>query len=406
MRSYKAVVIDGRKIIRHMSGMAVAAVVLALAFTNIRIAGKKTDLGSEKIAESIISDSVPQLAAANGENALNGSRIAVAFRKLGAFFLTFDTNEMKTVFFSEIPLIKVTGNGCLAMQVNGNAAAVYNPRNADIGEGEPEQLPPGEGQYPIKEVDSSQAKALGGSRAKLFIRNDTDYSIDIESMLASSLSFDMKGSGPKVLILHTHATESYTPEGATGYFADKSDRSMELSENVVRVGEEIKKIFDDKGIETIHDTTLHDHPNFNGSYGNSLKTVEMYKAKYPSIRVVLDIHRDSFVYDDGSKAKFVSNINGKKAAQLMLVVGTDAGGLEHPNWRENMKLALKLQKKITDKYPTLMRGVNLRKERFNGHMTNGSLIIEVGSSGNTMNEALRGASFAAAEIADFLNTLK
>ena len=90
----------------------------------------------------------------------------------------------------------------------------------------------------------------------------------------------------------------------------------------------------------------------------------------------------------------------------MLVVGTDAGGLEHPNWRENMKLALKLQKKITDKYPTLMRGVNLRKERFNGHMTNGSLIIEVGSSGNTMNEALRGASFAAAEIADFLNTLK
>ena len=90
----------------------------------------------------------------------------------------------------------------------------------------------------------------------------------------------------------------------------------------------------------------------------------------------------------------------------MLVVGTNAGGLDHPDWRENMKLALKLQKSISDKYPYLMRGVNLRKERFNGHTTHGSLIIEVGASGNTQNEAVCGAQKGAEAIAGFLNTLK
>ena len=126
---------------------------------------------------------------------------------------------------------------------------------------------------------------------------------------------------------------------------------------------------------------------------------------YPELSVVLDLHRDAFIYDDGSKAKFVTEIDGEKTAQLMLVVGTNGGGLDHPNWRENMKLALKLQNRICEKYPTLMRGVNLRKERFNGHTTPGSMIIEVGSSGNTLSEAIRGAELAAAEIADFLNGL-
>ena len=164
----------------------------------------------------------------------------------------------------------------------------------------------------------------------------------------------------------------------------------------------MKEIFEKNDIKTIHDTTLHDHPNFNGSYANSLRTAEGYVAKYPSIKIVFDIHRDAYVYDDGSKAKFVTKIDGKDVAQLMFVVGTDAGGLTHPNWRENMKLALKLQSFISGKYPSLMRGVNLRKERFNGHVTNGSLIIEVGSSGNTLEEALAGAELAAERISEFL----
>jgi len=225
-------------------------------------------------------------------------------------------------------------------------------------------------------------------------------------MLKAPLTFDMKDDVPKILIVHTHGTESYSPEGAEVYQADKSDRSLDKSQNVVKVGEAMKQIFEERGISVIHDTTLHDHPDFNGSYENSRKTVEGYLSKYPGICMVLDIHRDAFVYEDGSKAKFVSEIDGKKTAQLMFVVGTDAGGLEHPNWRENMKLALKLQNHINSKDPTWMRGVNLRTERFNGHTTCGSMIIEVGSSGNTLAEAVDGAKYCAGAIAEFLNTLK
>jgi stage II sporulation protein P len=174
---------------------------------------------------------------------------------------------------------------------------------------------------------------------------------------------------------------------------------------MIAVGEEAKRVFEENGIEVIHDKTIHDHPSFNGSYANSLKTVEKYKAKYPSISVVLDLHRDAFVYENGSKAKFVTEIDGQKVAQLMLVVGTNGGGLDHPEWRENMKLALKFQDEIIKEYPTLMRGVNLRKERFNGHTTYGSMIIEVGSSGNTLSEAIRGARLATERIAGFLNKL-
>ena len=180
---------------------------------------------------------------------------------------------------------------------------------------------------------------------------------------------------------------------------------MSEEENVIRIGNVIEEELKKAGIEALHDKTLHDYPNFNGSYANSLKTIEKYKAQYPSIQAVFDVHRDAFVADDGSKAKFVTDAGGAKAAQLMLVVGTDAGGLEHNNWRENMKLALQLQQFISEKYPTLMRGVNLRRERFNGHTTLGSLIIEVGASGNSMSEAENGARCAAQRIGEYLAAL-
>jgi stage II sporulation protein P len=216
----------------------------------------------------------------------------------------------------------------------------------------------------------------------------------------------MIGKGPKVLIIHTHTTECYSPEGAVTYNTGKSDRTLDETSDMIAVGETVEAVFDKHDIPTIHDKTVHDHPSFNGSYASSLKTIESYLKKYPSICIVLDLHRDAFVYENGSKAKFVTRIDGKNAAQLMFVVGTNGGGLDHPHWRENMKLALQLQNSIVQKYPSLMRGVNLRKERFNGHTTKGSLIIEVGSSGNTLAEAKQGAALGAEEIAKFLNGLK
>ncbi len=404
MRRYRAVVIDGKKIIRRSLVFLIAALVGSLATVNIKIAeADKGLIGRLFEAERILGESIPGLY--KSFEGQGSPKFAEGLKKALAFALGFDPWDERTVIFGEIPLVRIVSGGYLARQADLQIAA-FNPQSADRGQGAPEPETSGSGQYPIKEVDSSQAKALGKNSGKILIRNETDYSINVEDLLSAPLSFDMKGASPKVLIVHTHGTESYALEGAKIYEADKSDRSLDKSQNVVKVGEAMKQIFEEKGISVLHDTTLHDHPNFNGSYENSKKTVESYLKKYPEICIVLDVHRDAFIYDDGSKAKFVSEINGRKSAQLMLVVGSNAGGLEHPEWRENMKLALKLQNSISQSYPTLMRGVNLRTERFNGHLTKGSMIIEVGSSGNTLSEAVEGAKLGAEAIADFLNTLK
>lgn len=451
MKKYKTVIIDMKRI-RGAGAMAAFAAVAAVTAAYIGISARTSDS-----AERILESSIPAIAAAQGkmgekaamtaavglplaghgdaaadgggaaagaaENAEEmpnentaggnsdsasgrggmGSLIAAAARRTLAFFLSFDITDSRTVIAGELPLLRTVSRGPLAVMANGETVAAYNPSGADTGGGSAEPDTPAGGLYPIKTIDSSQGKALG--KGKILIRNETDYGIDINEMLSSKLKLDMKGAGPKVLILHTHATEAYSAEGATEYLSDRSDRSLSEEENVIRIGNVIEEELKKAGIEALHDKTLHDYPNFNGSYANSLKTIEKYKAQYPSIQAVFDVHRDAFVADDGSKAKFVTDAGGAKAAQLMLVVGTDAGGLEHNNWRENMKLALQLQQFISEKYPTLMRGVNLRRERFNGHTTLGSLIIEVGASGNSMSEAENGARCAAQRIGEYLAAL-
>lgn len=404
MKKYRAVVIDGKKAIRRMTLGMTLIVVMLVGIFDINLARPDFSEVYRDLAQNAVAESVPQSAGANEFEAVFKG-VAGLIKKGISFVLGFDPFDARTVMFGQVPLIHTVSRGALMAVANEEWAAVFNPQNADLGEGEAEPKVPEAERHRIYEVDSSQGKALGSAKNKILIRNETSFAINTEEFLNSPLRLNMKGDGPKVLIVHTHATECYSPEGASTYQADKSDRSADVSENMVAVGEAVKKVFDENGIWTIHDKTLHDQPSFNGSYANSLRTVEGYLAKYPSISVVLDLHRDAFIYEDGSKAKFATDIGGKKTAQLMLVVGTNGGGLDHPEWRENMKFALKLQSAISAKYPRLMRGVNLRKERFNGHTTFGSIIIEVGSSGNTLAEAIRGATLGAEEIAKFLKTL-
>ena len=401
MSKYKAIIIDGKKVLRRITAFGIASAVAAVCIFNTKLAG--IELPSKPIlnAENIIDESLPVFGGANAKSSTAGTNLISVGRKALYFLLTFDPTAPRTIMFSHLPLIKAVNGGFLASAANAQVSQVFNPQDADKGKGGAEPVLPESGVYPITEVDSGQ----DASKNKIQIRNETQFSINIDEMLKSPLTFDMQDYGPKVLIVHTHATECYSPEGASTYSPDKGDRSDDPTQNMIAVGDAVEQVFKNYGIEVLHDKTFHDKPSFNLSYANSLKTIEGYLAKYPSIRIVLDLHRDAYVYENGSKAKFVTEVNGQKTAQLMLVVGTNSGGLDHPNWRENMKLALKLQKAITNKYPNLMRGVNLRKERFNGHTTPGSMIIEVGSSGNTLSEAIRGATLGAEEIAKFLNTL-
>lgn len=230
------------------------------------------------------------------------------------------------------------------------------------------------------------------------VSNATEYEIDAVSMANEPLGFTIDSSGPQILIVHTHTTESYTSDDRNTYNPSESDRSTDPDKNMIAVGNRICEVLNNAGIKTIHDTTVHDYPSYNGAYGRSLATVEKNLKENPSIKAVLDVHRDGLVRADGTKLKVTADIGGITTAQVMLVIGTNSSGLKHDNWRSNMVFASKIQKKANDMYPNMMRPLNLRVERFNQHMTAGSLIIEVGSNGNTLNEALLAAENIAAVI--------
>lgn len=260
----------------------------------------------------------------------------------------------------------------------------------------PETPPPSPTAQPqMKIEDTSISKGMS-------ISNATTYNVNADALANETPDFTLTGSGAEVLIVHTHTTESYTEEGKNTYTSSDSDRSTDSNKNVIQVGNKICEVLNNSGINAIHDPTVHDYPSYNGAYGRSLSTVERVMRDNPGIKVVLDVHRDAMVRADGTKLKVTADINGKKAAQVMIVIGTDGGGLNHPYWQSNMKFAAKIQKKANEMYPSLMRPMNLREERFNQHTTKGSLILEVGSNGNTLGEAVFGGECIANVIAEVL----
>lgn len=224
------------------------------------------------------------------------------------------------------------------------------------------------------------------------IKNQTEKTVDCEKLVSEPLSYIKAGKKPSVLIVHTHTTESYLEQ----------DRSIDEEKNMIAIGRVVKEKLIEGGIEVIHDTTVHDYPSYNGAYTRSAATTKNRINENPDINIVLDIHRDAVQSDDGSKLSLVTQIADKKAAQLMFVVGTDAQ-LSHPKWQENMKLALKLQRCADTIYPTLMRPINLREQRFNQQLSEGSIILEVGTNGNSIEEAKYSASLISDVILKVLN---
>ena len=218
--------------------------------------------------------------------------------------------------------------------------------------------------------------------------NQSGYEFNLQSMLDNPKRVVADSDEPLVLIYHTHATEAYTPSGSDTYTASGDARTLDTNQNMVRVGQELCKVLESRGIKTIHLTDLNDYPSYNGSYGESLRNVQAALKKYPSIKMTIDIHRDAILNADGTPKKLSADINGKTAAQLMLVMGTDASGLAFDDWEEHLGYAVTLQRELDAAYPNLMRSINLRKQRFNLHLTPASMLLEVGTSGNTLQEAI------------------
>ncbi len=230
---------------------------------------------------------------------------------------------------------------------------------------------------------------------RAYISNSTEYPLPV-SELQALFPAELSGDGPQVLILHTHGSEAYTPADSTGVVWSGDHRTTDSRYNVVKVGDEMAEVFSQAGISVLHDRTLYDYPNYSGAYDRSLAAIQTYLTQYPSIRFILDVHRDAIEDSQGNEYKVVSAIDGEgTAAQLTLVVGSSGSGLTHDHWRDNLKLAVALQQDVLTAYPTLMRPILLRNSRYNQHATTGSLLVEVGAAGNSPEEAaLAGRLFA------------
>lgn len=237
-----------------------------------------------------------------------------------------------------------------------------------------------------------------------FLYNDTSYDLLRECSAGDDAIPTSATAGEvSVLILHTHATEGYSPEGALWYDpATTLARADDPSEGVVAVGARIAEILNARGIVTVHSTVLHDAASYKDSYSRAAETVKSYLAKYPSIRLVIDVHRDSILTSKDQLVRPVTPVGNEAVAQVMCVVGSDAAGGAYSTWRDNLALALSLRRELNERYGNLCRPVYVKKSTYNQQYAPSSLLLEIGSSGNTLEEALRAATLVAEQIAQMM----
>ena len=242
----------------------------------------------------------------------------------------------------------------------------------------------------------------------IYLKNNTDLDINLKDFLNGKIGYNItKNSEPQVLILHTHATESYLMHNENYYTEKDTSRNTDNAYNMVALGKIITDKLNSAGIVTLHDTTQHDYPSYNQSYSRSAKTINEYIKKYPSIKVVIDLHRDSIAANDNDKVKTSVEIDGKKAAQIMLVMGSQSGSIKnYPDWKENLCLAVKLQHTIETTYPSLARSIHFVSKTYNQNLTTGSMLIEIGTDGNTFDEAKYSAELLSNSLITLLDTLQ
>lgn len=224
------------------------------------------------------------------------------------------------------------------------------------------------------------------------IRYSCQHRPDLQALLTQPLDWNLADGEKRVLILHTHATESYTQEGED-YEESGAYRTLDEDWNMLCIGSRVAEILEQQGIGVIHDTTLHDYPSYNGSYGRSRETAEKILAENPGIRLILDLHRDA-AGTVGNQLRTQAETETGTASQLMLVLGTN-----HDHWQENLALGEKLYVLLERDTLGIMRPISLTEQRFNQDLCSGSLLIEVGAAGNTRQEALLAAEKLAQAIA-------
>lgn len=259
------------------------------------------------------------------------------------------------------------------------------------------------GTKPVKETKIGNT---GVHYKNIYVKNgNSKHDIDIKSVLAQEPDCRIeKNDEYQILIIHTHTTECFADSDCGYYVKGVSPRTTDKSKNIVAVGGVIADRLNKEKIKTLHVTTMHDYPKYNGSYDRAKETIKKYLKKYPSIKMVLDVHRDSMTKSDGTKLKPTVKLDGRKAAQVMIISGCDdLGKLEFPNWKRNLKMAVRIQKQMADDYPGLARPLYFAPFRYNMHLTDNSLLIEFGTEVNTLEEAMYSAELVSKSLIKVLN---
>ncbi|MEE1026156.1 MAG: stage II sporulation protein P [Acutalibacteraceae bacterium] len=294
----------------------------------------------------------------------------------------------------------------LSSEDKTNSLVTSNTKNSSLGsEITAASKGKAKGKIVTRFIDSSSANL---SYKKVYIKNGTSLNIDIKTSLLNPPKLKIQNtSSPQVLIVHTHTTECYMTEERDYYTDADQTRTTNNSKNIVAVGEILKKTLEKGGIGVVHATEKHDYPEYTGSYNRAADTINKYLKKYPTIKVVIDLHRDSVTSSDGTKSALVKEVEGKKAAQVMLVSGCQSKtvtGFE--NWKENFRLAVRLQQTMEVMYPGLARPILFTPRRYNQHLTTGSLLIECGTEANTLEQAKYSAELLGKSLVSTLNMLK
>ena len=257
---------------------------------------------------------------------------------------------------------------------------------SDSNPTDPEPIP--DGAMPVVTLDLTRPD-LGQS----YIHNETPYNPSVEELLSERIVFSNVGEEPLVLIIHTHTSESYLPTETTyiqGVLGD-AVYSREEGRNVLSVGRTLCDRLNQKGITAIHCTVMHDDPTLSGSYSRSEKTVKEYLERYPSIELVIDLHRDSVTTSRGELVRAATEIDGESVAQVMAVIGTDCNGTPHKSWEENLALALQLREALNGEGASLCRPVSLRNASYHQELAAHALLLEIGTAANSIEEAERAA---------------
>lgn len=263
------------------------------------------------------------------------------------------------------------------------------------------------GHTPIIPMDLSL-----NSYGPTYINNSTGLTPDVEALLNSDLNYrppleylSLSSSSPTVLIIHTHGTEGYSEDGAISCMENGGDiaRSTDKTQNVVAVGAVLCQRLNELGVPSLHCEVMHDEEQYRGAYSNAEKTIKKYLELYPTIQLVIDLHRDAIIKSSGEIVRPVTLVDGEATAQVMCVVGSSWGVDENPKWEGNLSLALKLRQELNAQSERLCRPVYLKSSTYNQEIAPYSLLLEIGAIGNSLEEATRAAEQVAESLSKIIS---